>query len=167
MTAKRTRAPGGGRKPKPVALKELAGNPGKRALNKDQPRFTPLTNASMPDYFIEDGMSMAAVMWDVTVKELCGQGVLCVTDLSVLERWCVGYEVWRRAVKSIITNGTTLTAENGNAYANPDVVTKAKQEAVMATAGALLGLDPSSRQRLIGAAGQAKATNPFIRLITS
>lgn len=31
-----------GRRPKPTARKELAGNPGKRALNKDEPVFTPL-----------------------------------------------------------------------------------------------------------------------------
>ncbi|WP_250383058.1 P27 family phage terminase small subunit, partial [Escherichia coli] len=40
-------------------------------------------------------------MWQLTTKELCGQGLLCVTDLAVLERWCVAYEFWRRAVKNI------------------------------------------------------------------
>ncbi len=31
-----------GRRPKPTARKELAGNPGKRALNKEEPVFTPI-----------------------------------------------------------------------------------------------------------------------------
>ncbi|EAQ3334514.1 phage terminase small subunit P27 family, partial [Salmonella enterica subsp. enterica serovar Anatum] len=31
-----------GRRPKPTARKALAGNPGKRALNKDEPVFTPI-----------------------------------------------------------------------------------------------------------------------------
>ena len=167
MTAKRTRAPGAGRKPKPTALKELGGNPGKRALNKDQPSFTPLNGVKVPEYFIDDGMQMAAVMWDLTSKELCSQGILCVTDLSVLERWCVSYEVWRRAVKSLMQEGTTLVAENGNHYANPDVGVKHKQESTMTTSGALLGLDPSSRQRLIGIAGQVKTTNPFVQIKNS
>ncbi|EFF2406718.1 phage terminase small subunit P27 family, partial [Escherichia coli] len=30
-----------------------------------------------------------------------------------------------------------------------------------------LGLDPSSRQRLIGLAGKKKATNPFLKIIES
>ena len=33
--------------------------------------------------------------------------------------------------------------------------------------GSLLGLDPSSRQRLIGLVGKAKIENPFIRMITT
>lgn len=88
-----------GRRPKPTARKELAGNPGKRALNKEEPVFTPIKGVAPPDWFSEDdGLPMAAVMWELTTKELCGQGLLCVTDLAVLERWCVAYEFWRRAV---------------------------------------------------------------------
>lgn len=36
----------------------------------------------------------------------------------------------------------------------------------MSSTGAMLGLDPSSRQRLIGLAGR-KATNPFLKIIES
>ncbi|PHM52170.1 terminase [Xenorhabdus hominickii] len=38
-----------GRRPKPTARKALAGNPGKRRLNRDEPTFTPLTSVSPPD----------------------------------------------------------------------------------------------------------------------
>lgn len=167
MSGKITRASGAGRKKKATALKELAGNPGKRALNKDEPAFTPLTDAKAPEYFHETGMTMAIVMWDLTTKELCGQGVIRVTDLSVLERWCASYEIWRRALDGILKKGTSIQDENGKWYANPDVGAKQKQEATMTTTGALLGLDPSNRQRLIGIAGQRKASNPFERLINS
>lgn len=81
-----------GRRPKPTARKELAGNPGKRKLNRDEPAFTPLTGVSPPDWFIENEMPLAVVMWELTSKELCAQGLLCVTDLAVLERWCVAYQ---------------------------------------------------------------------------
>ena len=68
-----------GRRPKPTARKELAGNPGKRALNKDEPVFTPIKGVTPPEWFAEDdGMPMASVMWELTTKELCGQGLLCV-----------------------------------------------------------------------------------------
>ena len=78
-----------GRRPKPTARKELAGNPGKRALNKEEPVFTPIKGVAAPEWFFEDdGLPMATIMWEMTTKELCGQGLLCVTDLAVLELWC-------------------------------------------------------------------------------
>lgn len=81
-----------GRRPKPTARKALAGNPGKRALNKDEPVFTPIKGVEPPEWFAEEDLPLATIMWQLTTKELCGQGLLCVTDLAVLERWCVAYE---------------------------------------------------------------------------
>ena len=135
-----------GRRPKPTARKALAGNPGKRALNKDEPVFTPIKGVEPPEWFAEEDLPLATIMWQLTTKELCGQGLLCVTDLAVLERWCVAYEFWRRAVK------------------NPELTAKKEQESEMSSTGAMLGLDPSSRQRLIGLAGKKKATNPFLTI---
>lgn len=40
-----------GRRPKPTARKALAGNPGKRALNKDEPVFTPIKGVEPPEWF--------------------------------------------------------------------------------------------------------------------
>lgn len=98
-----------GRRPKPTARKALAGNPGKRALNKDEPVFTPIKGVEPPEWFAEEDLPLATIMWQLTTKELCGQGLLCVTDLAVLERWCVAYEFWRRAVKNIASQGNTIT----------------------------------------------------------
>ena len=57
-----------------------------------------------PEWFAEDLPLATIVATDN--KELCGRGLLCVTDLAVLERWCVAYEFWRRAVK-ILPDGAT------------------------------------------------------------
>ncbi len=102
-----------GRRPKPTARKALAGNPGKRALNKDEPVFTPIKGVEPPEWFAEEDLPLATIMWQLTTKELCGQGLLCVTDLAVLERWCVAYEFWRRAVKNIARQGNTITGAMG------------------------------------------------------
>ncbi|ECI7676457.1 P27 family phage terminase small subunit, partial [Salmonella enterica subsp. enterica] len=102
-----------GRRPKPTARKALAGNPGKRALNKDEPVFTPIKGVEPPEWFAEENLPLATIMWQLTTKELCGQGLLCVTDLAVLERWCVAYEFWRRAVKNIAIQGNTITGAMG------------------------------------------------------
>ncbi|MDC9583253.1 phage terminase small subunit P27 family [Xenorhabdus sp. PR6a] len=156
-----------GRRPKPTARKALAGNPGKRKLNRDEPSFTPLSGVSPPDWFAENGMSLAVVMWELTTKELCGQGILCITDLAVLERWCVAYQFWRQLVVDIKRDGTRLIGATGGPVKNPDLTAKKEQESDMDRTGAMLGLDPSSRQRLIGAAGKAKTDNPFMRMISS
>lgn len=156
-----------GRRLKPTARKELAGNPGKRALNKEEPVFTPIKGVAPPDWFLEDDLPLASVMWELTTKELCGQGLLCVTDLAVLERWCVAYEFWRRAVKKIASEGNTIVGAMGGRIKNPELTAKKEQESEMSSTGSMLGLDPSSRQRLIGLAGQKKTANPFLKMINS
>ncbi|CDH34828.1 phage terminase small subunit P27 family [Xenorhabdus bovienii] len=156
-----------GRRPKPTARKILAGNPGKRKLNRDEPSFTPLTRVSPPDWLVDSNMSLAVVMWELTSKELCAQGLLCATDLAVLERWCVAYQFWRNAVINIARQGNTVTGATGGSIKNPELTAKKEQQSEMDTTGSMLGLDPSSRQRLIGAAGQAKTDNPFMRMISS
>ncbi|HIH3512247.1 TPA: P27 family phage terminase small subunit, partial [Escherichia coli] len=110
-----------GRRPKPTARKALAGNPGKRALNKDEPVFTPIKGVEPPEWFAEEDLPLATIMWQLTAKELCGQGLLCVTDLAVLERWCVAYEFWRRAVKNIAIQGNTITGAMGGRVKNPEL----------------------------------------------
>ncbi len=90
-----------------------------------------------------------------------------MTDLAVLERWCVAYEFWRRAVKNIARQGNTIIGAMGGRVKNPELTAKKEQESEMNSTGAMLGLDPSSRQRLIGLAGQKKATNPFLKIIES
>ncbi|HFL5007066.1 P27 family phage terminase small subunit [Escherichia coli] len=120
-----------GRRPKPTARKALAGNPGKRALNKDEPVFTPIKGVEPPEWFAEEDLPLATIMWQLTTKELCGQGLLCVTDLAVLERWCVAYEFWRRAVKNIARQGNTITGAMGGMVKNPELTAKKEQEATI------------------------------------
>lgn len=153
-----------GRKPKPVAIKKLTNNPGKRKLNNNEPTFTPIKGVSAPEWFLEAELNLAIVMWELTAKELCSEGLLCVTDLSILERWCVAYEFWRRAVINIARQGNTVIGATGGPVKNPELTAKKEQESELNTTGALLGLDPSSRQRLIGLATKEKSNNPFSNL---
>ncbi|MCX8574532.1 MULTISPECIES: phage terminase small subunit P27 family [unclassified Gilliamella] len=153
-----------GRKPKPVAIKKLTNNPGKRKLNKYEPTFTPIKGVTHPEWFVEAELHLAIIMWELTAKELCAEGLLCLTDLSILERWCVAYEFWRRAVINIARQGNTVLGATGGPVKNPELTAKKEQESEMNTTGALLGLDPSSRQRLIGLATKEKSNNPFSNL---
>ncbi len=147
-----------GRRPKPTARKALAGNPGKRALNKDEPVFTPIKGVEPPEWFAEEDLPLATIMWQLTTKELCGQGLLCVTDLAVLERWCVAYEFWRRAVKNIARQGNTITGAMGGMVkksgADRQKRTGVRDEQY---GGQCSDSTPSSRQRLIGLAGEEES----------
>lgn len=70
-------------------------------------------------------MPLAVVMWQLTTKELCGQGIICLTDLAILERWCVSYEFWRRAVKNIAQQGNnTIVGTMGGRVKNPELTAK-------------------------------------------
>ncbi len=74
--------------------KRWPGNPGKRALNKDEPVFTPIKGVEPPEWFAEEDLPR----YDHVATDnqrTGGQGLLCVTDLAVLERWCVAYGFWR------------------------------------------------------------------------
>lgn len=64
-----------GRRPKPTARKALAGNPGKRALNKDEPVFTPIKGVEPPEWF-----------WGDTVVE-CVLNKLCPSHTYVIFKY--------------------------------------------------------------------------------
>ncbi|VCW99482.1 hypothetical protein BANRA_00033 [Escherichia coli] len=145
-----------GRRPKPTARKALAGNPGKRALNKDEPVLRPSKVLSHRSGSLK--ISLSPRSWQLTTKELCGQGLLCVTDLAVLERWCVAYEFWRRAVK-ILPDRATPSPVQWAAWSKSGA-DRQKTGVRDEQHGAMLGLDPSSRQRLIGG-GQKKPLTRF------
>lgn len=49
----------------------------------------------------------------------------------------------------------------GGMVKNPELTAKKEQESEMSSTGSMLGLDPSSRQRLIGLAGQKKQLTRF------
>lgn len=152
--------PGRGRKPKPTARKIAAGNPGKRALNKDEPDFGLVTNIEPPDWIVGE----ARGMWERVVPLLCGQNILQVTDLHIVEIFCAAYGNWRTAQDDLTRNGPVVDSSQGSPMKNPAATVVKEAAAQMASFGAMLGLDPASRQRLVGA--KPKTTdNPFATLL--
>lgn len=73
-------------RPTPTALKKLAGNPGKRPMNKHE--IMPTTGAPVcPDWLAGDALDE----WQRIVPELDRLGVLTRVDHSVLIGHCVTY----------------------------------------------------------------------------
>lgn len=148
-----------GRKPKPTALKELAGNPGKRALNKNEPKFSELKSVETPEWMPE----LAATMWEIVLPELLANKVLTIPDLHNVEAFCMAYQRWREAQEDVTLNGIVIKTEN-SVIKNPAVTVVNEASVQMMKFGSLLGLDPSSRSRLMGATKDNKPSNPFADL---
>lgn len=82
-------------RPTPTALKKLAGNPGKRPINKDEP--LPTTGAPQrPDWLTGDSLAE----WNRIVPELDRLGILTCVDGGILEAYCVTYGAIVAAVRS-------------------------------------------------------------------
>ena len=135
-----------GRKPKPVERKVAAGNPGKRALNKDAPQFEGIVNVDPPEWLQGAGRDL----WLHLAPLLCAQQVLQATDIQNLEFYCAAYGRFREAERHIAQHGITVEGAQGGLVKNPAATIINEATRQMATFGSLLGLDPSSRQRLLG-----------------
>ncbi|RSK77865.1 phage terminase small subunit P27 family [Pandoraea apista] len=149
-----------GRRPKPVANKEAAGNPGKRQLNTQEPDFGLVTNIEPPEWLDIE----AADMWRRVAPLLCKQRILQLTDLHNLEIFCSAYGNWRRAQGELARHGAVVSGAQGGPVKNPAATVVKESAGQMATFGAMLGLDPSSRQRLIGPKKKNEG-NPFAALL--
>lgn len=150
--------PGRGRKSKPQEQKKESGNPGKRPLNIHVPEFTEITNIDVPDYM--SNLEFAPIMWRSIVPELCAQKILRITDMHNVEAFCMAYENWRKAQRSVANEGIVVSGAMGGPIKNPALTASNEAARQMAMFGAMLGLDPSSRARLTGA-GQKKKGNAF------
>jgi len=81
-----------GRPPKPVALKILQGNPGKRRL-LSEPRGDPLNGDCAPPKYLRPD---AKHFWKNYVEQLRTNGILTTLDLHVLEMASYWYAEFRR-----------------------------------------------------------------------
>ena len=156
-----------GRKPKPTALKELEGNPGKRALNKNEPKpgGIPACPSSLD--------TTAKHEWTRVSRELIAVGLLTSVDRAMLAAYCDAWSRWSQATKELqalrLAKGKSVLVvgtKTGYPMQNPliGVINTAADQ--MRKFGAELGLSPSSRTRLsVEPAGEEK--DVFAEFMTS
>jgi len=136
-----------GRKPKPTALKQLAGNPGKRPLNADEPEFAP-SEAAAPVYL----RGAAKDEWDRLAATLLAQKVLTTADRAALAGYCQAFADWQKAQlvlnKGGKNGGFTFKTGNGYVQQRPEVAIAQKSLSLMLKFGVEFGLTPSSRARM-------------------
>ena len=150
-----------GRKPKPSHLKAVQGNPGKRAVNQDEPQAESLTQTPEPPEWLSD---LGQAAWLKLAPWLVGSKILTASDLHNLEAFCAAYSRWRLSEIDIAKNGLTVETPMGGIAKNPACTVANESLKQMSVFGSALGLDPSSRARL-AVPGAKDAANPFAELL--
>jgi len=132
-----------GRKPVPTYLKVLRGNPGKRALNKNE-RIPEGRLADSPDWMTE-GQKAG---WNYAIEH-APLGLLKKLDRSVLAAWVVAEDLHRRASEQVEKFGILTKAPNtGLPIQSPYLPVLNKQAQIILKAAEQLGFTPASRTRI-------------------
>lgn len=140
-----------GRKPKPTALKELAGTPGKRALNKDEPKPPRVVSVEPPTPL----PPIARAEWDRLAPSLATKGVLTEWDLEMFANYCLAKQQRDEAeakLAELRKEGSIVAlvglTPNGMKVMNIYLQIRNSAMRDMATFGAPFGLTPADRSRL-------------------
>ena len=97
-----------GRRPTPTRIKILTGNPGKRPLNRNEPRPEP----ALPECPPELGPS-AQREWARLIGELSKLNLITNLDRAALASYCGAYALWAEATEAIQKFGTMVNRPLG------------------------------------------------------
>ena len=104
----------------------LTGNPGKRPLNKDEPR----PEANIPECPPELG-PLAKQEWDRLVGELAALRLLTNLDRAALAAYCGAYALWAEATAQIHKYGAMIKSPTGFPIQSPYLAIANRQAEIM------------------------------------
>jgi P27 family predicted phage terminase small subunit len=145
-----------GRKPKPIAIKELEGNPGKRPLNDNEPK--PEKKAPKCPKWLDDE---AKKEWRRTAKQLEQLGILTEVDMAAFAGYCQAYARWKEAEEFISKHGTIVKTPSGYWQQVPQVSIAQTYLKIMNRFCEQFGLTPSARSRIVADHGQSDINDPM------
>ena len=143
-----------GPKPKPTVLRVLEGNPGRRPINKDEPR--PTGEAAIPLHLTVE----ARDVW-LTVVGSMPPGFYTAADEAVLTAFCEAAGDHARATSELKKSPQMVT----DGKPNPLIRVRNDAARVLAMLGGRLGLSPADRTGLTSCAPQSE--NSWTRFIAS
>jgi len=132
-----------GRPRTPTKLKLLRGNPGKRAINKREPK-PPAKVPKCPAWLD----AMAKREWKRVVPVLAKLEMLTEIDRGALAAYCDAYSRWQQAARELRETGTTYIGDRGLVRRHPLVSVVHDAFGEMKAMGAEFGLTPAVRSRL-------------------
>lgn len=141
---------------KPTALKVAQGNPGKRRLNRKEPK--PAGRLGTPPAALSQA---AKQVWRYYAPILEKLSVATAADRAAFEAFCRSYALWRQLRKD--GEGQPLVKVNGQVVPNPMLSLAAKEFKEWAAIAREFGLTPSARARLtIDDGSQADELEEFL-----
>jgi P27 family predicted phage terminase small subunit len=146
-----------GRKPTPTALKLLKGNPGKRPINRNEPKPSPRA-PGCPTWLAPE----ARAEWRRVVPALDKIGMLAKVDRAALTAYCETWATFVTAQRDLHEHGLVLhiyedlaVTDDGKtikvqvrATKNPSVMVARDAAAQIRAFCAEFGLTPSARSRM-------------------
>lgn len=137
--------------PKPTALKLIEGNPGRRAINKNEPK-PPVARPAPPAFMGE----AARAEWRRLVDRLADVGLMTDLDVAALAAYCQAYARWVQAEEALArfaeadprTHGIIVKTSNGNAIQSPLVGAANTAMQLMHRLAVEFGMTPAARSRL-------------------
>lgn len=133
-----------GRKPKPTAIKIIEGNPGKRPLNKYEPK--PEKKAPRCPSWLEND---AKKEWRRMAKQMEHLGTLTEIDMAAFAGYCQAYARWKEAEEFVTKHGAIVKTPSGYWQQVPQVSIAQTYLKIMNKFCEQFGLTPSSRSRII------------------
>ncbi len=147
-----------GRKVTPLSTKKRKGTVQKCRVNEKAPKLELLADApAVPDHL----SGYAAECW-ITVANILTKGkVITDADLHQVEAYCQSYARYRMAAIELEASGVVMMNDQGALSKNPAATVIKEAFADMRAFGSNLGLDPSSRSKLIVDLDKSEQVNPF------
>ena len=149
-----------GRKPTPTAIKELEGNPGKRELNRKEPK--PAKKApACPKWLAAE----AKKEWRRLAKTMEAMGVLTEVDMAAFAGYCQAYARWKEAEERITDRGLVIRTPSGYPQQVPYISIAQQYLRLMNQFAEQFGLTPAARRRIIAAGESADAADEMENLL--
>ena len=133
-----------GRTPKPTAIKQLEGNPGKRQLNTNEPK--PKQKAPTCPKWLDDE---AKKEWKRLAKQMEQLGILTEVDMAAFAGYCQSYARWKEAEEFISKHGAIVKTPSGYWQQVPQVSIAQQYMKQMTKFCEQFGLTPASRSKIV------------------
>lgn len=128
---------------KPTAIKRLEGNPGKRPLNKNEPKpKTVIPNC--PQWLLPE----AKKEWKKIVQGLGKLGLITCVDGAALAGYCQSWARYVEAEKYLSSHSTAFETESGYMQPVPQVGIAQRYLKICQSFMSEFGLTPSSRGKM-------------------
>jgi P27 family predicted phage terminase small subunit len=134
-----------GGRPQPTRLKLLRGNPGKRALNPDEPQPDPAL-PEPPDHLSDE----AQREWERVGGLLLSLGLVSDLDRAALAAYCQAWGRWVEAEEALRQYGVVIKSPAGFPIQSPFLAVANKALEQMRWTLLEFGLTPAARTKVRG-----------------